>query len=107
MKSSLGRKMQWARKLLKGSKESYDKLTASALPANLHAWWEGELTVQQNQAKNVKNMDYYALKCKKGGVFIFSFLEPQSQTFAGSAPGKAEIQLELSWEQPCGKVSAI
>ena len=56
--------MKWATKLLKGSEESYNKLTESVAPADLQAWQEGELTAQQNQATNVKSMDYYALKCK-------------------------------------------
>ena len=63
--------MKQATKLLTGSEESYNKLTESAAPADLQAWREGELTAQQNRATNVKSMDYYALKCKRGKVFIY------------------------------------
>ncbi|KAF8231335.1 hypothetical protein L208DRAFT_1125276, partial [Tricholoma matsutake] len=62
MKSLLVRKMKQAMNLLKGSEESYKKLTESAAPADLEAWREGEMTAQQNKNKNVKSMDYYALK---------------------------------------------
>ncbi|KAF8226528.1 hypothetical protein L208DRAFT_1064109, partial [Tricholoma matsutake] len=62
MQSSLVRKMKWALKLLNTSEESYNKLTESAAAADLQAWREGELTVQQNWATNMKSMDYYALK---------------------------------------------
>lgn len=109
LESSLLRKMKRATKLLKGSKESYEKLTESASPADLQAWQEGELTAQRNRGENVKSMDYYALKCIRGTVFIhFSFVVSATKiAFPGSAPGKAEMQLRLSQEQPSGKVAAI
>ena len=69
--------MKRAIRLLKGSEESYNKLTESAAPEDLQAWQEGELKAQQNQENNVKSMDYYALKCKRGRVVIYSFLVPR------------------------------
>lgn len=72
--------MKWALKLLNTSEESYNKLTESAAAADLQAWREGELTVQQNWATNMKSMDYYALKCKHGRLLIYLFLVPQSQS---------------------------
>jgi hypothetical protein len=80
LESSLIRKMKQAIKLLNGSEESYNKLTESAAPADLQAWREGELTVQQNQATNMKSMDYYALKCQHGRMLICLFLVPPSQS---------------------------
>ncbi|KAF8234743.1 hypothetical protein L208DRAFT_998306, partial [Tricholoma matsutake] len=59
MKSLLVWKMKRAMNLLKGSEESYKKLTESAAPADLEAWREGEMTAQQNRDENVKSMDYY------------------------------------------------
>ncbi|KAF8240651.1 hypothetical protein L208DRAFT_1514834, partial [Tricholoma matsutake] len=77
MKLSLVQKMKWAINLLKGPEESYKKLTESVVPADLEAWQEGEMTAQQNWDKNVKSMDYYALKCKRGTVlFISHFQSP-------------------------------
>lgn len=71
--SSLVRKMKRAIQLLKGSEESYTKLTESAAPADLEEWKEGELRAQQNRAINVKSMDYYALQCKHGSVHLFIY----------------------------------
>jgi hypothetical protein len=65
--------MKWAINLLKGSEESYKKLTESAAPADLEAWREGDMTAQQNRLKNVKSMDYYALKCTRGKVFFIFY----------------------------------
>jgi hypothetical protein len=42
-------KMKWAINLLKGSEESYKKLTESVAPADLEGWREGEMTAQQNR----------------------------------------------------------
>ena len=100
LESSLLWKMKWATKLLKGTKESYEKLTESASPTDLQTWQEGELTAQRNRGENVQSMDYYALKCICGNVFIhFSFgVSATKIIFPGLAPGKAEMQLTVTVE---------
>jgi hypothetical protein len=71
--SSLVCKMKWAMQLLKGSEESYNKLTELAAPVDLEEWKEGELMAQENWAINVKSMDYYVLQCKHGSVHLFIY----------------------------------
>jgi hypothetical protein len=105
--TSLVWKLKRARKLLSESKEAYDKLTESVGTEDLQAWQEGDLMAQRNRCKNVKSMDYFALKCNHGTVLICKFLGPHSQSYPGSAPGKAETQLHLSRQQSFGKVSAV
>jgi hypothetical protein len=83
--SSLVRKMKRAIQVLKGSEESYDKLTESAAEVDLQAWKEGELTAQQNRARNVKSMDYYALQCKNGSAHLVVY---------------GPLHLNLCWDQP-------
>jgi hypothetical protein len=105
--TSLVRKLKRARKLLIESKESYDKLTESVGTEDLQAWRKGDRTAQQNRSKNVKSMDYFALKCNHGTVVIFRFLGPHSESHLDTAPGKAETQLHLSRQQSFSKVSAV
>jgi hypothetical protein len=48
--------------------------------------------------------------CKHANVVELSFIyfwSLVSQSVMGSAPGKAEMQLQLSQEQPAGKLSTI
>jgi hypothetical protein len=73
--------MKRAIQLLKGSEESYNKLTELAAPEDLQAWQEGEL---KSTMKSGNKCQEYGLLCTK-----------------------AKMQLQLSWEQPAGKLSTI
>ena len=74
------------------AKQAYQKLTISSSKADLESWWQGESEAQEWQVEDVKSMDYFAVKTNKG--------EPQhdiaSPGWLSTAPGKAEVQLELT-----------
>jgi hypothetical protein len=63
---TLIRKLKRANDLLSSAEDSYRKLSESASKADLESWRQGEREAQQNRERDVKSMDYFALKMNEG-----------------------------------------
>ena len=61
-------KLKQAKELLQSSEQAYQKLTSSLSKADLELWSNGERQAQEKREKDVRSMDYFALKTNTGEV---------------------------------------
>ena len=61
-------KLKQAKALLQSSEQAYQKLTSSSSKADLESRRTGERRAQEKREKDVRSMDYFALKMNTGEV---------------------------------------